>query len=631
MNKDTFISRSKELKYTEKSIKQLSAAIDFIAEELKNKQRISGDSFFDHNLRVGFILLENKSVPEIVFSGLLHGHLNPEKLSSVKEQFGPEVYLLIQEVGEMEELKHKSFSLEAEVFRKILLTALKDVRVILIKLANKLDNLRSLDLLPEKERERIAKESLEIYAPLAYRLGVDRIKAELEDLAFKILHPKKYAEIVNYLKESTEEREKDIFEAIGVIKRVVGNKLKIIEISGRPKHIYSIYRKMQNRKIPLHQQYDLQGIRIIVPEIKDCYSLLGLLHEVFEPVEGRLKDYIANPKPNLYQSIHTCIKLSNDKIVEIQMRTLEMDELAEEGIAAHWRYKGLASEQSFEKKISWLRGILDQQKEDGSQEFLDAAKVDVFGDAIYCYTPKGAIKELPIGSTLLDFAYTVHEEIGNQAVGGRVNGKFVSLKHILIQGDVVEILTNKNQRPRRAWIKIVKSVKARQKIRKSLKKIEDLPSLFFRSFKPEVTEEQGLLVESEEFPTAYCVLAKCCNPLPGEKIIGILTKRKIISAHREDCRQAVKEQERWLPVNWKEAFNQKIKFFVNAKERSGLLADLLHTIAQAGFEVKEAKAKLVDLEHAQGSFTIIPRDLEHLKELVRRVNKVRGVTKVFFE
>ena len=231
----------------------------------------------------------------------------------------------------------------------------------------------------------------------------------------------------------------------------------------------------------------------------------------------------------------------------------------------------------------------------------------------------------------LDLLTTVHEEIGNQAVGGRVNGKFVSLKHILIQGDVVEILTNKNQRPRRAWIKIVKSVKARQKIRKSLKKIEDLPSLFFRSFKPEVTEEQGLLVESEEFPTAYCVLAKCCNPLPGEKIIGILTKRKIISAHREDCRQAVKEQERWLPVNWKEAFNQKIKFFVNAKERSGLLADLLHTIAQAGFEVKEAKAKLVDLEHAQGSFTIIPRDLEHLKELVRRVNKVRGVTKVFFE
>lgn len=631
MNKDTFITRCKENGYDLQSIFKFKEALDFLENELEEKKRYSGDTFLEHNLRVGQILVESRSAIEVVMAGLLHGHLYNTAKEKIKEKFNGEIFSLVVDVEEIEKIKHQNRGLKAETLRKILLTTLTDLRVIFVKLANKLDNLRSVSVLPRDEQERVAREVLEVYAPLAYRLGIEKIKIELEDLAFKILNPQKYKEIVEFLKESEEQREKNVQEAIGFIRSAVANKVKIKIIKGRPKQVYSIHKKIKKKNIKLDKLFDLLGIRIIVPEVNDCYSLLGLLHEKFEPIDGRLKDYVANPKPNLYRSIHTGVKLPNGKIAEIQIRTPEMDEVAEEGIAAHWRYKGLASEQSFEKKIAWLKGVLELKKEEGNKEFLETAKVDVFGDTILCYTPRGDVKELPSGATVLDFAYVVHEEVGSCAVGGRVNGKFVPLKKEISKGDVVEIITNKNQRPRRGWIKIVKSGKARQKIRKSLKKYEKLPAFHFRLFKPAIKENQGILVESEEFPKAACVLARCCHPLPATNVVGILTKRRIISVHKEDCRLALKEQERWVPVNWKRKFNQKIKFFINAHERSGLLADLLHTVAKAGFEVKEAKAKLVDLNHAQCSFLVVPRDLERLQELVERVNKVKGVTKVYFE
>lgn len=387
---------------------------------------------------------------------------------------------------------------------------------------------------------------------------------------------------------------------------------------------------MTQRGVKLQEQYDLLGIRVIVPTTKECYILLGLLHETFLPIEGRLKDYIANPKPNFYRSIHTALRLPNGKIAEVQIRTPEMDEFSEEGIAAHWRYKGVKSDQFFEKKIAWLRGILDLQKED-NKEFVEAAKIDIFGDNINCYTPKGDVKELPREATVLDFAFLIHEEVGCHAVGARVNGTFVPLKHTLAMGDVVEILTNKNQRPRRNWLKIVKSSGTKHKIRKSLREHEKLPAFHFHTFKPLIKEEQGILVESPEFPKAACVLAKCCLALPGTDITGLVTKRRLISVHRVECRVAHKEEERWVPVRWKETFNQKIRFYVDADERSGLLADLLHTIAVAGFEVKEAKAKLMSSDKAQCSFLVVPRDLEQLKGLVVKVGKVKGVKKIFFE
>lgn len=624
-----FLAACKRKNYSQKEIEQFLKAIEFAREQLKREKRLTGEPVLEHNVRIGLILIDNGSALEIVLAGLLHGLFVCKE--EITRQFGLEVWLLVAGAEEIKSIKSKNKNMQAEALKKVFLTTLKDVRVILIKLANKLDNLHTISVLPQEEQLRIAQEILDIYAPLAYRLGLDRIKVQLEDSAFKVIAPEKYKEIDDFLKESSEQREKDIAGAIQAVEKLCKDKVPIIKIKGRSKHIYSIYKKLALRGVSLEQQYDLFGIRIIVPEEKDCYNLLGLLHENFEPIEGRLKDYIANPKPNFYRSIHTGVRLPNGKLIEVQIRTPEMDEFAEEGIAAHWKYKGVKSEESFEKKVSWLRGILELQKSESTKDFLEAAKVDVFGDFIYCYTPKGDIKELPVGSTLLDFAYLVHEEIGNHAVGGKVNGKFVPLRHPLAKGDVVEVSLNKNQRPHRSWIKIVKSSSARQKIRKYLREVEKLPDLHYRLPKITSTEEQSIMVESKEYPTAACLLAKCCNPLPGEEIVGIVTKRRVISVHRNECREALKEEQRWTKVQWKNSFATKLKFLVNAQERSGLLADLLHTIATAKFEVKEAKAKLIGKGEMQCSFLVVPRDLDNLKELVKRIMKVKSVKRISFE
>ena len=629
MGQDSFLQLCRE-QYGTSHEPIFQSALSFSQKYLGKIKRLSGDTFFEHNVRVAEILAESKVSYEVVVAGLLHGIIKycPEK--EIEDAFGKDILALLKGIEEIKLVKSKNPLLEAEALRRILLTTFRDVRVIFVKLATKLDNLHTIQVLPQSDQIRIAQEVLEVYAPLANRLGLEKIKNPLEDLSLKILNPEKYKEVVNFLEESREQRELLIKEVIQLVKSLSAGIVEIVKIKGRSKHIYSIYKKMTQKNVPLQEQYDLSAIRVIVPEIKDCYTLLGLLHEKFEQAEGRLKDYIANPKPNFYRSIHTTLKLPNEKLVEIQIRTPEMDEFAEEGLAAHWRYKGLKSDQFFEKKTAWLKGVLDLQKE-GNQEFLEMAKVDVFGDNIYCYTPKGDVKELPKNATILDFAFLVHEEVGNHAVGGRVNGKFVSLKHELLSGEVVEIITNKSQRPRRDWLKIVKSGSARQKIRKSLREHEKLPALHFRQLKPITTEEQGILAEAPEFPNAVCVLAKCCYALPGEDIAGLATKRRIISVHKTGCRAALKEEERWIKVVWKNGFNQKIHFQVVAEERSGLLADLLNTIANTGFEVKEAKAKLLSSTLAQCSFLVVPRDLEHLKELVRRIHKVRGLKKIYFE
>ncbi len=592
--------------------------------------RLSGEPFSEHNLRVAVILAENKASPEAVTAALLHSL--PDEIIM---PFGKDVLSLVQGLKEIKNIKAKK--LEAESLRRILLMTLKDVRVILIKLAIKLDNLRTITALPPEEQRRIAQETFDLYAPLASRLGMERLRVQLEDEAFHILFPEKWKQINGFLQQTKEARDAATQEAITIIGAIAsGAGIPIVKIKGRSKHLYSIYRKMTQRGVPLQEQYDLIGVRIIVPEEKDCYMLLGLLHEKLEPVPGRLKDYLAHPKNNLYRSLHTAVRIQENniqesklqgKIVEVQIRTPAMDEFAEEGIAAHWRYKGLKSEEAFEKKTAWLRSILALEE---GRELLETAKIDVFADTIHTYTPKGDVKELPQGASVLDFAYSVHEQVGNHAVGAKVNGKFVPLKHRLHAGDVVEILTNKSQRPRRGWLKLVLSAKSKQKIRKSLTEYEKLAPTHYRVLRP-VAEEQGILAESPEFPRAACTLAQCCQPLPGEEIAGLVTKRRVVSVHRKDCRMALKEEERWVKVQWKNTFNQKIRFYVLASERSGLLAEILHTIVRAGFNVQEAKGKLIGTGHVECSFAVIPRDLEHLKELVRKVQKVKGVKRVYFE
>ena len=633
MTPESFFQLCTEKEYPSETQQLFKKAIELAQKAFSEKKRLCGDSYFDHTLRVASILVENKADPPSIIAGLLHGTL-PEVLEEEAfHSFGKDVLDLRLGVAELKTLKTKNPQLQAEVYRKIIMATIRDVRIMVIKLANKLDNVRTLTGISAQDQKKVAEEVLEVYAPLAYRLGMEKIRRELEDIAFAVLYPKKYQEIKNFLQASEEQREKDIQEAVQEVKEK-SEGIYLIKIKGRPKHAYSIYRKMTKRGVPLDEQYDLLGIRVLVPEVKDCYALLGRLHEHFSPVEGKLKDYIAHPKANGYQSIHTTLVVplsSGKKMVEVQVRTPGMDEYSEEGIAAHWKYKGTSSDQLFEKKVSWLKAILDLQKEEGVHEFLKTAKVDLFGDKIHCYTPKGDVKELPEGAMLLDFAYAVHEEVGNHAIGGKVNGIFVPLKHGLLIGDVVEVLTNKNQHPRRSWVKIVKSPKTRQKIRKFLKENEKLPAVFYRPPQTLTKEGEGILAESLQYPHAFCMLAKCCLPLPGQEIIGIPTKRRVISVHLKECRHAEKEQKRWVATQWKKTFSQKIRFFVQAQERSGLLADVLNTIAQAGFKVEEAKAKMINQGVVECSFLVIPRDIEEVEKLVLRVQKVKGVVKVFFE
>ncbi len=627
MDRDSFITLCKGKEYPSQALLLFEQAIDFARIFLKEKKRLAGDSYLEHNLRVAKTLVENKAEPEVVVAGILHGLLRECSEERISKQFGEEICHLLKGASDLQEIKSKNEQMNSEALRRIIITALEDVRVIFVKLANKLHNIESIHVFPPEDQERMAQEVLDVYAPLASRLGMDKIRVLLEERAFRILNPRKFKEIQEFLEESREDRIKSNQIVLQEIIHLAQGKVQIKKLKGRPKHIYSIYKKITKRGVKLDNQYDLQGVRAIVPTVKDCYTLLGLLHQNYEPIEGRLKDYIANPKPNYYRSLHTGI-LWRNKVIEVQIRTPEMEEFAEEGIASHWAYKGMKSDKSFEKKIAWLRGVFDLQKK--GKEFVESIKVDVFGDKIYCYTPKGDLKELPVGSTILDFAYLVHEEIGNTCIGGRVNGKFVPIKHTLEKGDIVEVITHKKQRPRRGWVKIVTSAKARQKIRKNLKQYEHLPSFHFRPLKPLVTKETGILVESTEFPKAICVLAKCCRPIPGDEIVGILTKRRIISSHKRECKLALRDESRWIPVNWKRRFSQRIHFFVEAAERSGLLADLLNTIARAGFEVKGAKAKLLGVD-ARCSFLVIPRDLNHLQELVKKVKKVKGVKNLYFE
>jgi GTP diphosphokinase / guanosine-3',5'-bis(diphosphate) 3'-diphosphatase len=615
--------------YSEKDLAKFKNALSFAKEVLENKKRLTGDTYFEYNLRVAKTLVENKASPELIEAALLLRTIRHCSEEKVKEQFGEEIVSLLKGVNEITKIKAKNEKLTANNLRKVLLVTVNDVRIILLKLADKLENERDIKALPKDDQVRISKEILDIYAPLAYRLGVEKIRTELEDLAFKVLNPRRYKEIVDFLQESKEARESEIKKVIDNIKAI--KSVPVIKVKGRTKHIYSIYKKIVSRGKKLSEQYDLLGIRAIVPEIKDCYALLGALHEKFQPVGGRLKDYIATPKPNGYQSIHTTLRMGPKKYLEVQIRTEEMDEFAEEGLAAHWQYKGLKSDRDFERRLVWMKDILDLQKDANAREFLENIKLNVFAEQIYCYTPKGDVKYLPEGASVLDFAYSIHDEVGNHSIGARVNGHFVPLRTKLNKGDVVEIVTSKNQRPRRNWIKFVKSSKAKQKIRKAVKLYQDLPALHYRTFKSVQTEDFDSLVFSPQYPKAACVLAKCCQAVPKEKIVGIATKRRMISVHRRDCERAVREEERWVKVEWKETFSKNIKFYVNATERSGLLADLLHTIVSARFEVKEAQAKFLGNDFSQCSFLIVPQELDAIEMLVNRLKKVKGVKKVFFD
>ncbi len=664
-NVDEFVGICKG-NYSRKELKLIKRAVDFARVNLEGKKEFCGKSFFDFNIGVGEILVESGLSAEIVASGVLYGVERGVSFEDVVSEFGEEIGEIVFGQLQLRTIKKNNAQAQAEVVRKILITGLSDVRIIFVKLAVKLGNLRIISALKEREQRRIAGDILDLYVPLAMRLGLDYIKNNLEDLAFQIIHPRAHREISNFFKETRKERRDFIEGYIEELLKLLKPKVKLLNIKGRDKQIKSIFDKIEKRGVLLRKQKDHYAIRIIVKSERDCYGVLGILHEEYVPVEGRLKDYINSPKLNGYRSLHTAVKVGGSgvggrgsemgsresvaesreaggegrgereeakegKEIEVQIRTEKMDEFAEEGGAAHWGYKKTGGDRSFEKKVGWLKALMESQKNSSNKEFMKNLRLDLFADKIYCYTPKGDVRELAKNATLLDFAYSIHQEVGERAIGGRVNGKFVALKHVLENGVVVDILTNKNQRPRRDWLKFVISAKAKAKIRQGIRRYESIPVPRKSSMKIVEGDDFDSLVESTLFPGAQFSFAKCCYPLPKGELLGVMKSHRRILVHRQDCSKVASNLKNAAPVFWKDKFNRPLNLKVLCKDRSGILADLLNTISRIGFTVRSANAKIVGNGYVECGFAVVPRSVDEVVLMVGRVKKVRSVLQVFFE
>ena len=481
-------------------ISMIEKAFDIAYHAHEGQCRKSGEAYIIHPLWVGIILAELELDKETIVAGILHDVVEDTVLTDeqITEIFGEEVALLVDGVTKLGKLSYSSDKLEvqAENLRKMFLAMAKDIRVILIKLADRLHNMRTLQFMREEKQMEKAKETLDIYAPLAQRLGISKLKTELDDLALKYSKPEVYYDLVTQINARKSEREEFVQHIVSEVSAHMENANIKAEIKGRVKHFFSIYRKMVNQDKTLDQIYDLFAVRIIVDSVKDCYAALGVIHEMYTPVPGRFKDYIAMPKPNMYQSLHTTLMSSVGQPFEIQIRTAEMNKTAEYGIAAHWKYKESGDGQKNvsnqeEEKLSWLRQILEWQQNTDNREFLSLLKgdLDLFTDDVYCFTPNGDVKNLPNGSTPVDFAYSIHSAVGNKMVGARVNGKLVNIDYKIQNGDRIEVLTSQNSKgPSRDWLNIVKSTQARNKIN--------------QWFKKELKEEN--IIRGKELLQAYC-------------------------------------------------------------------------------------------------------------------------------
>lgn len=677
----------------------------------QGQARESGEAYITHPLAVAEILTELEQDLETVAAAILHDVVEDTvvTLAEIRAEFGPDIALLVDGVTKLMRLRfHSKAQQQAENLRKMFMAMASDFRVILIKFADRLHNMRTLDFLPAARQKEMARETLEIYAPLAHRLGIFHFKWELEDLSFRYLHPREYYNLVVELRQRRAEREEIMQRIVDYLAASLKEAGIKADITGRPKHLYSIWQKMVQQQKELAEIYDLTAIRVVVDTVRDCYTVLGQIHHLCKPIPGHFKDYIAMPKSNGYQSLHTTVVALKGNPVEVQIRTWEMHRLAEYGLAAHWRYKeGGKGDRQFDEKLAWLRQFMEWQKETkDTNEFIETLKVDLFDDEVLVFTPKGDVIDLPAGSVSLDFAYRIHTDIGNSTVGAKVNGKLVPLNHQLTTGDIVEVLTQKGATPSRDWLKTVKSSQARTKIRQWFKRegreqnIEKGRELLVRELKrfgfslaevdgatltnvlkrynyqadqeedffaalgygglnpatvsrrfyeylvalreKEMSLAEVELVRGEAPETATGVLVKgvdnllvhfgrCCKPLPGDEIIGYVTRGRGITVHRTDCSNIrAADSERLLEVQWVSTDSQTfpVELVITAWDRKGLLQEIINVLGELKANTLSINGSGLKDGSAQVHLTIEVQNLEHLSRILDRLKSVRSIMEV---
>ena len=686
---------------------KLWQAFQFGKQAHAGQLRHSGEEYFHHCIEVAKILIEMKMDTTTIVAAILHDVLEDTKVTKkqLTEEFDTEITTLVDGVTKLGGIDFQSpQKKQADNFRKLLLSVAEDIRVLIIKFADRMHNMRTINFLPQIKQRRIAEETLSVYAPLAHRMGMARIKWELEDLALKAIDNEEYNSILKQVKDSRNEREKYIRQVIKPIsKNLKEQGIPDFKIFGRAKHYFSIYRKMKNQNRPFEDIFDLLAIRIIVPELADCYRALGLIHNMYSPIDHRFKDFIAKPKRNGYQSVHTTIIGPAGKMVEIQIRTEEMDQIAEEGIAAHWMYKEEGFSIEWEKSVSWLRQIVSALQDDSadSQEFMDLLKIDLFKDEIFVFTPMGDLNQLPANSTPVDFAYEVHTEIGNHCIGAKVNGTIVPLNHELQNGDRVEIITSSTHTPSSAWLKSVKTSKAKVAIKKWIKKQQhesatkigktilekefrkrgemkifkslknhlhlfgytELNSLYlnigngnltFRAVVKklfpdeqdkadfdEETQKIGFLQRARQGAKGVKIdgvsnimlrFAKCCNPVPGDAIVGFITRGKGVSIHRSDCKNIspdVQDTDRILDVEWDVKGKQDfmVRLRVEGEDRKNIIKDITEVLGSSDVNIHSLEMRAVD-GVAIGQIVLFVHNLKQLKTLIQRIESLPGIISI---
>jgi len=633
MKFESFIS--KILAYNPKAnVKLIKKAYEFAREAHKGQKRISGKEYFSHPSAVAKILIEMKADSATIAAALLHDTVEDTtiKIDDIKKLFGDEVANLVEGLTKIDKVHFESKEeYTVENIRKVLIATGKDIRVILIKLADRLHNMKTLDKIRKDKQVRIAKETLEIYAPIAHKLGIYKLKGELEDLSLRYLMPEIYRELAKNVKEKRRDREANTKEIITIVKQKLREHGIHAKVEGRAKYFYSIYKKMQKKNVTFDEIYDLIAIRIITKTIPECYSSLGIVHELWKPIPHRFKDYISVPKSNGYQSLHTSVLDRKGRRIEIQIRTEEMHQLAEEGIAAHWRYHGTERDKSFDKKIEWLKQLLEWRASSSDvKEFIEDLKVDLFQDEVVVFTPKGDPISLPMNSTVIDFAYAVHSNIGDHCSKALVNNKIVPLDYIVESGDIIKIITNSNAHPSRQWLKSVKTTKARSKIRQYLNiKSEADPKAWKKKdddAKGDDLKDKNImdLIELPEGTSAQ--ISGCCNITVHEKVIGLIKKGGKMAIHNEKCPNihSVHEEKR-IKLKWKKLNCENIYIIrIVVEDRVGTLANILTTIARYKLNIKSINTRSKKTNVINTIHCIIP-DPEIIPSLISSIKKIRFV------